>query len=107
MVVRAAQVPLLTLVATTGCAGHYQRILNLPGDHLQGEILYTQNCVNCHGETGFGGIGPSLVERLPALSDEEILVAIEEGPGDMAPFEGLFTNQELADLLLYITAEFQ
>ena len=36
-----------------------------------------------------------------------ILETIETGPGAMTPFEGRFTNQELADLVLFLKAEFQ
>jgi len=101
------RIRVLGLVALVGCGDRYGRILELEGDRLQGEILYSQDCASCHGDDGYGGIGPSLVERLPLLTDEEILETIETGPGAMTPFEGRFTNQELADLVLFLKAEFQ
>lgn len=92
-------------LAAMGCNPGYGHVLGLEGERVQGEVLYDQNCASCHGEAGLGVVGPSLLERLPLLTDEEILLAVEEGPLDMPPFT--FSDQELADLLLYLKSEFQ
>ncbi|GEL07256.1 c-type cytochrome [Salisediminibacterium halotolerans] len=46
-----------------------------------GEDVYEGACASCHGGDLEGGTGPALDGG--AYSEEEIITAIEEGPGDM------------------------
>lgn len=79
-------------------------ILALTGDSANGESLYP-TCAACHGSDGSGGIGPSLIEEVPELSDAEIAGAIKNGVGDEMPPQS-FEDQEIADILAYLRATF-
>jgi mono/diheme cytochrome c family protein len=90
-----------------GCKEDYDKILALEGDAVKGQILYENNCASCHGMEGEGISGPSLVEWVPQLTGTEILQTIVEGPGEMTEFGDYFDDQQLADILEYLTQEFQ
>jgi mono/diheme cytochrome c family protein len=96
-----------TLVLLTGCATDYESILALDGDEVRGQFTYESNCASCHGVDGLGVTGPSLVERIPTLTGEQILEAIDTGPGDMPAFKSEFSDQDFADVLEYVTLTFQ
>ena len=102
---RAAKGLLVLLVA--GCGDRYDEIIQLEGDPVVGQFIYEGNCVSCHGAEGEGVSGPALTERVAVLTSTEILQAIDEGPGDMPAFDGEFDDQEMADLLEYLTLTFQ
>ena len=48
------RIRVLGLVALVGCGDRYGRILELEGDRLQGEILYSQDCASCHSSGSSG-----------------------------------------------------
>jgi cytochrome c551 len=98
-------VPVLLLLG--GCGDGYDKILALDGDATAGEFLYTGYCEDCHGGTGQGVSGPDLTERLPLMTSTEILEQIETGGNGMPAWEGQFDDQQLADLLEYLTLTFQ
>ncbi|MFC4738146.1 c-type cytochrome [Bacillus daqingensis] len=58
-----------------------------------GEHLYEGNCASCHGGDLEGGTGPALDGG--AYSEEEIVAAINEGPGSMPA--GLVEDGEEAE----------
>lgn len=80
-------------------------ILALTGDTANGEALFGTDCAICHGTDGSGGSGPSLVAKVPELSEEEILDVVINGEDSMPAFDG-WTDQELADVLAYLTTTF-
>lgn len=90
-----------------GCGTNYEKILALDGDAVKGQILYESNCGTCHGDDGTGVTGPALTDVVPVLTSTEILETIETGPGAMPDFSDYFTDQQLADLLEYVTTEFR
>lgn len=62
------------------------------------ELTWSKNCQRCHGKTGVGDgpMGPSVQapdltrsERLPNMTDGEIVELIRRGKGKMPPFETL------------------
>ncbi|MEQ1565647.1 MAG: cytochrome c [Myxococcota bacterium] len=93
-------------VGVAGCS-RYDHILALTGDPVEGEALYRADCVSCHGVDGVSATAPSLPEVLPARTGEEILRAIDEGPGVMPEYRPVYDAQQMADLLEYLTLEFQ
>jgi mono/diheme cytochrome c family protein len=97
--------PVLLLVVV-GCGDRYEKIIGLQGDLVSGEFLYTGYCTDCHGDAGQGLSGPDLTERLPLLTSTQILEQIETGGNGMPAFDE-FEDQELADLLEYLTLTFQ
>lgn len=48
-------------------------------DLANGEEMYEGNCASCHGGDLEGGSGPGI----EGLSHDEVLTAIQEGPGSM------------------------
>jgi mono/diheme cytochrome c family protein len=97
----------LAVALVAGCGDRYESILALDGDPVQGEILYTGDCASCHGDEGQGAASIALTDVLPGLTGTEILQAIDEGPGNMPAYRGEYTKQEMADLLEYMTLNFQ
>ena len=104
--------PLSLLVACgdkgddTGAAGGgaYDSILALTGDEASGATVYASTCSGCHAADGTGGTGPSLVEHAQHFDDEALLDIVFNGRGSMPGFS--LEDQDAADLLAYIRAEF-
>ncbi|WP_026689218.1 c-type cytochrome [Alteribacter aurantiacus] len=66
-----------------------------------GEHVYEQNCLSCHGGDLGGGSGPALNDG--SYSAEDIITAIEEGPGTMP--DGLVGGEEAEAVAEYILSE--
>ncbi|MEK7324920.1 MAG: cytochrome c, partial [Chloroflexota bacterium] len=72
-----------------------------------GRALYADNCLNCHGETGEGKLGPVLNSRelLKMTADQTLFSLIRTGvPGTVMPawgqtFGGPFTDEEVNQLV--------
>src|SRR5580704_5734502 len=82
-----------------GCAGTQtppDRISS-PGEALfNGRVKADVTCYRCHNGDGTGTLrGPSLARRIPKLTDEEIVAAIEEGPGFMPSFKGKMDDAQI------------
>ena len=70
-------------------------------DPANGQRLYTERCRVCHGMTGMGGVGPSLRESIPLLSDEDILRIVRIGQGEM--LGGLINNDpDIMDVISFL-----
>ena len=111
-VLAALLLPALTLLACgdkgddTGAVGDpdVQAVLELSGDASAGGDVFQTNCSGCHGADGAGVSGPNLNDRVPDLTDAEIVDTVINGVGSM-PAIGV-TDQEAADVLAYVTTEF-
>jgi mono/diheme cytochrome c family protein len=93
-----------------GCAGRQtppDRISS-PGEALfNGRVKADVTCYRCHNGDGTGTLrGPSLARRIPKLTDEEIVAAIEEGPGFMPSFKGKMDDAELKALTAWLRGRF-
>lgn len=88
--------------------------LSLTGDPAAGAAVYGSFCATCHGTSGEGvtGTGPAMTERIPSLSDEQIVKSIVEGTegsgnfGPMAPVN-VGSDQSIADVLAYVKQEWK
>lgn len=82
-------------------------ILELEPDRDEGGIVFDANCTagGCHGPTGDDGVAPSLSDRVPGLSDEELLILWLDGTSRM-PAQSQLDDQEKADVLAYVTEVF-
>ena len=84
---------------------------NLVGNPAAGATVFTATCaqVNCHGPDGTGSDPSSQADDLnkvvPALSDDEIALRVNDGFGLMAPVGGL-SDQGVADVIAYVRQEF-
>jgi mono/diheme cytochrome c family protein len=74
----------------------------LLGDQYRGQVVYSQSCAGCHGETGEGGIGPRLDGNPISLSAAK--AQIDAGGGTM-PAQ-LVTGRQEEDLLAYLATIF-
>ena len=88
-------------------SGRIADILALQGEAATGATNFAAVCAACHGDDGLGtSAGPSLAERVPSRDDEGILQSILQGRGDMPAWQDNFQDQELADLLAFLRANF-
>lgn len=72
------------------------------GDNKRGEELYKASCVVCHGPRATGGIGPRLAEN-PVLSNEQAFwKTVSEGRHMMPPLKGALTEQQIADIQVWL-----
>jgi|RhiMethySRZTD1v2_1073278.scaffolds.fasta_scaffold06927_11 mono/diheme cytochrome c family protein len=93
--------------AIAGCAAgtpEPRQSLNSPGGLLfNGYAKPDVNCFECHNGDATGtGRGPNLTEKVPKLSDDAILHAIDEGPGLMPSFKDKLTAAEKRDLVAWL-----
>jgi cytochrome c553 len=74
------------------------------GDPVAGKAVFTTNCGGCHvlSDAGTSGsIGPNLDDAQP---DAELVVdRVTNGQGVMPPFEGVLTEQQIADVAAYVS----
>jgi cytochrome c550 len=64
----------------------------------RGAILYENECAQCHGTSGEGGIGPQLADS--GLDESAILGAIARGGGAMPA--GIYTGQNAEDVAAHV-----
>ena len=75
-----------------------RQIMNLAGLPANGEINFDNHCLSCHNDAlPEDAVGSDLYQRVPILTDEDLVMVLLEGTGDM-PSWSQFSNQELADL---------
>ena len=75
------------------------------GDPFKGHHIYTQHCLQCHGEDGSGTmvVIPSF-RRGEGLLQPDYLLAetLKQGLGAMPAYRGLLDDNELADVITYL-----
>jgi mono/diheme cytochrome c family protein len=93
-----------------GCAGTPLRPTpaSSPGEALfNGRVHEDVNCYKCHNGDGTGTLrGPNLAKKVPGLSDQEIVRAIEEGPSLMPSFKGKLDATEMQQLVAWLRERF-
>ena len=69
-----------------------------------GRGLYTSRCAGCHGTNGGGGeLGPSILTRVPARTDEELAAVVRHGlPASGMPAFANVSDADLADLVKFL-----
>ena len=81
--------------------------LDSPGGKLfNGYTKADVKCFSCHNGDGTGANGPNLAERVPKLSDDAILKAIDEGPSYMPSFKDTLTAEEKREILAWLRQRF-
>jgi mono/diheme cytochrome c family protein len=82
--------------------------LNVPegrvGDAANGQTIYSQSCVYCHGDTGEGGHGGG-AELTSALDVQAIMNILSTGRNGMPPFSLVFTPEQAHDVATYLTTD--
>ena len=89
---------ILTLVACLTAAGFRST------DHASsdGQLLYEQHCVRCHGKDGSKGFLGAKNLQVSELADAAIIQQIQKGKGFMPPFRKKLTASEISAVMLYI-----
>ena len=90
----------LGLVACGGKEGRVEEVLALEGDATNGAEVYAVNCAGCHGADGGGGSGPNIQGE---DSEEEVAGVVLEGEDEMPSYDGDLTDQEIADVVAFVT----
>jgi alcohol dehydrogenase (cytochrome c) len=69
-----------------------------------GRLVYANRCASCHGSNGNGGeLGPSIVMRVPARTDDELRSVVQQGlPTAGMPAFANLTEAELRDLITFL-----
>ncbi|SDJ69420.1 c-type cytochrome [Sediminibacillus albus] len=75
------------------------------GDPSNGESVFENNCLSCHGEQGAGASGPNLQESGVAEDQSQVEEMVRSGGNGMPSFEGDLSDAEIADVTAYITEE--
>ncbi len=89
------------------CGGdRVEDVLALTGDEASGEALYGSDCSGCHGESGEGGLGPSMSEVVSGHDDAAIVEITLLGLGEDMPAHEYLSDQDVADILAWLTANF-
>jgi polyvinyl alcohol dehydrogenase (cytochrome) len=68
---------------------------------VAGEDVYATSCASCHGGTGEGGSGPSLVSVDERLTRDQHIDVVREGRGDMPGWEDDLTAEEIEAVVDY------
>ena len=80
---------------------------SLAGDIVTGQAVYEASCSFCHTLTGSqNGSTPALTDRVPYLSEDEIIDVILNGKGSMPGYEGTLKDQEIVDVAAYLRSAF-
>jgi ubiquinol-cytochrome c reductase cytochrome c subunit len=73
-----------------------------PPGELSGRQIYQQNCAQCHGVNGEGGIGPNIQDITDVARAEQ---AVRTGPGAMPSFEGVLTDEQISAVARFVAEE--
>ena len=103
----AGGLALLAVACHTGTALPPQSLDSPGGKLFNGYVKSDVKCFSCHNGDGTGANGPNLAERVPKLSDEAILKAIDEGPSYMPSFKDKLTASEKRDIIAWLRERFK
>ena len=103
--VAASTIALVTACAT-GKALPQQALDSRGGLMFNGYVKPDVKCFGCHNGDALGANGPSLATRVPALSDEAILKAIDDGPSYMPSFKDKLSDDEKRSLVAWLRSRF-
>ncbi|MCA9491382.1 MAG: cytochrome c [Myxococcales bacterium] len=94
------------LALLVGCGGdggggsRVDDIMALTGDAAAGATVFDANCAVCHGADGTGGSGPDITSK---SNPDEVAGYVLDGAEGMTAFDGVLTDQEIADVVAYVT----
>jgi mono/diheme cytochrome c family protein len=100
-------VAMLAVACHTGIALPPQSLDSPGGKLFNGYAKADVKCFSCHNGDGTGANGPNLAERVPKLSDEAILKAIDDGPSYMPSFKDKLTDNEKREIIAWLRQRFK
>ena len=86
-------------VPPDGAPGTSQTTEGEAGD--QGATVYRQRCAACHGGSGEGATGPSMVDVDDRLTRDEHITVVREGRGSMPAWDRTLTEEEIEAVVDY------
>jgi mono/diheme cytochrome c family protein len=70
-------------------------------DGSTGEDVYQRSCASCHGGSGEGSSGPSLVDVAERLSRDDHVAIVRDGLGKMPGWSGTLSPDEIEAVVDY------
>ena len=103
-----ASIPALVLAAlvVSACGGS-SGDSNESSAPRTGREIYVESCQTCHGRSGEGFVGPSLIDaaaRYPDVADE--IAIVTNGIGEMPAWGGRLTTAQIATVVEYTRRKF-
>jgi len=86
-------------VPPDGAPGTSQTTEGEAGD--PGATVYRQRCAACHGGSGEGATGPSMVDVDDRLTRDEHITVVREGRGSMPAWDRTLTEEEIEAVVDY------
>jgi mono/diheme cytochrome c family protein len=68
----------------------------------QGQQVYQNNCAQCHGQNGRGGVGPALAGNQSLQNTQMVISQIHNGGGGMPAFGDQLSDQQIAAVASFI-----
>src|ERR1700728_1088962 len=97
---------LLAVFSRSGVQAQLPPLPKLPAGSPQaaGQQVFATRCASCHGTNAMGGeFAPSIVERVPLRSDDELVRLLHNGlPSSGMPAFPDMVDQERANLISYL-----
>lgn len=96
---------MLLVLWTLGCADadRVGEVLALTPDNHAGGGEFSTNCTGCHGDTGEGGSGPSLLGI--GLTERAVVEKVLGGGLFMPPLDGELEDYEIRDIAAYVVED--
>lgn len=70
-----------------------------------GQEVFSENCMSCHGDEGQGASGPELQGDDFAADLDKVIDQVKEGGDGMPAFEGDLSDDEIEAVSKYVTDE--
>jgi len=78
---------------------------DVPLDEPAATAIFKANCVACHGVDLEGGAGPNLTKVGTKMSQVQIAAQINNGKGNMPPFNKILKPAEVTNLAKWLNAK--
>jgi mono/diheme cytochrome c family protein len=97
------------VVLAAACGGEpsdkdrIRAVLRLEGDPENGELVYAELCVSCHGADGSGEDGTLVGADIRGLEADIVADALVVPPSGMLTFDTV-PDQDLADVIAHVAA---
>ncbi|HJW27744.1 MAG TPA: cytochrome c [Saprospiraceae bacterium] len=72
-----------------------------PATAAEGQQIYKQYCILCHGADGKLGLNGAKDLTVSALTESERIVQVTEGKNTMTPFKGILTQDQIKAVVAY------
>lgn len=79
--------------------------ISYAADPKRGGELYATHCMVCHGASGIGVMPntPNFAQNEALMQpDSSLLVSISSGKGIMPAYQGILTDQDILDVIVFL-----